>query len=139
MKSTQITKQCFAIRPKLRNPFCLLLVILYLVTSCPVETLLNNVRIESVIRPATSVSEIRWRRNHDFTVFAVIHSSVGILNPFREIMQPFEEIMQPFRGIILPFRGRTHPFERLCMIQYVVGAQRNQFHRDYIIAPIAEN
>ena len=44
MPSTQILQQFFAIRPNLRNSFCTIVVILYLVTSCPVEVLLNNVQ-----------------------------------------------------------------------------------------------
>ena len=42
MSSTQSLKLYFAIRSNLRNSFSTTLVILYLVTSRPVEILLNN-------------------------------------------------------------------------------------------------
>ena len=102
----------------------------------PCWNIAKQSRTESAIRPATSVSDLRWRRNHDFTVFAVIHSSLGMLNPFRGIMQPFEEIMQPFRGIILPFRGRTHPFwtimhDTVCCRRTTQSIPSRLYHSSY--------
>ena len=50
-------------------------------------------------------------------LFAVIHLSQGILNPFRGIyIQPFRGIFQPFRGIIQPFRGIFQPFRGIIQL-----------------------
>ena len=98
-----------------------------LVTSCPVEILLNNAE-----------QNLQSGQLHHWAT-SVIHSSLGILNPFRQIMQPFQEIMQPFQGIIQPFQGTCIPFKGLCIIQYIASIRRKQFHRDYIITPLAEN
>ena len=106
--STQILKAMFRDKTKTLQLvlFCTFVVILYLVTSCPVEILLNNA--ESAIRPASSLGDLRWCGNHNFPVFAEIRSSLGITNPFRSIMQPFREIIQPFRGSTHSFRTIIH-------------------------------
>ena len=80
--------------------------IIYRLVPSPSRFENRQCRTESANRPATSLGDLRWRRNHDFTLFAVINSSLGISNPFREIMQPF-------RGIIEPFRSSTHPFRTI--------------------------
>ena len=45
---------------------------LYLVTSCPVEILLNNVEQDLQSAPTTSLGDLRWRRYRYFTVFVVL-------------------------------------------------------------------
>ena len=111
MPGTQILIQYFAIRPKLHSSFCTIVVILYPLTTCPDEIFLNNVE-----QNLQSGQLHHWATSDGAEItaslFAVIHSSRGISNPFQRIIQSFWGILQPFREIIRPFRGSTYPFRR---------------------------
>ena len=54
----------------------------------PCWSIAKQCTTEYAIRPATSMGDLSWRRNPDFTVFTVIHSSLWTSNPFRGTMQP---------------------------------------------------
>ena len=88
------------IRPNSANRLALLWLFSIFSNIMPCWNTGKQCRTESALRPAKSLGDIKWRRNYDFTVFAVIHSSLGISNPFRGIMQPFRDSTHPFRTIM---------------------------------------
>ena len=57
------------------------------------------------------------------------------LRRLREFI-PLEKSRIPFEELFSPFDVAAIPFEEWCIIQYDASAQRNQFHRDYTIAPV---
>ena len=89
-------------------------------------------RTESTIRPATSLGDLRWRRNHDFAVRGNSVLSRNLESLSRDYYSAFSRAYSALSSncvalsrdysavpllyiyrIIQPFRGSTHPFRRI--------------------------
>ena len=96
-------KTIFAITPKIRNSVSTIVVILYPVTTYPVEIMLNNVK-----QNLQSGQLHHWATSNGAEItsslFVLIHSSQGISNPIRRNIQRFRAITQLFqsRARVLP-------------------------------------
>ena len=88
MPSIHILKQYFAIRLYSATRFALFWLF-------PVEILLNNVEQNLQSGQLHHWATSAGTAEITTSLFAVIHSSCGISNPFRGIIQPFGEIVQP--------------------------------------------